>query len=324
MRRWVVAAVAAAWLVLPGTVGAAPPHARAQALGTAPAGLGAPLSASVADPAPGAVLTAFADRTGDDLDGRAPDLTGLRVWSDAAGHLTFRGEIAGATSLRPSDLYALFLDTDRNAATGHPWASGADVLIAIDGRTRTVGLARWTGIRWDFGVPQASLRAAWAGGPAIAVDRAELGGTAAFRFWHGASSTDKTGATHTDVAPETGLWAHDLALAGAAVGPGLIPDLTRPRLRALPSLGRRGRVAELQYSVWDDSGFTRERIQVFRGSRLLHVKSTSFAPSEPGVAYWAGWRVPRRLAGRVRFCVQAWDEAGNASPRDCARLRLPR
>jgi hypothetical protein len=305
-----------------GVADAAVSPARARALSSATAGLGVPLSAAVPPVAPVAVLTAFADPAGDDMAGRAPDLLGTSVWSDAAGFVTVRAEIPGVPELRPGDLYALFLDTDLDRMTGNPYAAGADAVVAIDGDTRTLGLARWTGIGWDFAVPQASLHGAWSGGPSISVDRAELGGTASFRFWEGASARDRTGTSYMDVAPGTGLWAHELSLAGPATGPGVIPDRAAPHARALPSVGRRGRIARLRYTAWDESGLTRERVRVYRGTRLVATRTTALAPSTRGIAYWTGWRVPRRLTGPLRFCVRAWDEAGNASPRRCSRLTL--
>lgn len=324
MRRGHAAALAAAvvGLVPTGVADAAVSPARARALAAATTGLGVPLSDSVPPAAAGAVLTAFSDPAGDDMDGRAPDLLGTSVWSDAAGTVTVRAEIPSRAWLRPGDLYALFLDTDLDRTTGNQTAGGADAVIAIDGDTGTLGLARWTGIGWSFRVPHASLRGAWSGGPTISIDRAELGGTAAFRFWEGASTTDRTGAGYVDVAPETGSWAHALTLAGPATGPGLIPDLARPRVRALTSAGRRGGIARLRYTVADDSGLTRERVQIYRGTRLVATRRTALAPSSAGIVYWTRWTVPRRLHGPLRFCVRAWDEAGNASLRRCARLTL--
>ena len=230
MRRGWAAALAAATagVVWAGVADAAVSPARARALSAATAGLGVALSPTVPPVAPDAILTAFSDPAGDDMAGRAPDLLGTSVWSDAAGVVTVHAEIPGVPDLRPGDLYALFLDTDLDRTTGNPYAAGADAVIAIDGDTHTLGLARWTGIGWDFGVPQASLRGAWSGGPTISVDRAQLGGTASFRFWEGASARDRTGASYMDAAPETGQWAHELSLAGPATGPGVIPDRTRP------------------------------------------------------------------------------------------------
>jgi hypothetical protein len=74
--------------------------------------------------------------------------------------------------------------------------------------------------------------------------------------------------------------------------------------------------------VNDESGGTRERIRVFRAGRVVAVLRTSLAETVPGFVYWATWRAPARLRGPLRFCVKAWDPAGNASRPSCARLSL--
>jgi hypothetical protein len=246
------------------------------------------------------------------------------VWSDADGLITLRAEAPDAPTLRVGDLYALFLDTDLDASTGNLDAGGADALVVLSGATQTVSLARWTGIQWSFSVAQTSLHAAWDSGPTVVVSRSELGGTAAFRFWQGASFRGEDGGFALDVAPDSGTWRHDLALAGPATGPGVIEDVAGPTVVAIASAGRRGGPVRLRYRVWDDSGMTRERIDVFRAGRRVALLRTPFAPSGRGVTFWATWRIPRAAAGRWWFCVRAWDPAGHVTGRRCAPLRIAR
>ena len=150
-----------------------------------------PLTGSV--PAPAEAGSAFDDPGRDAQSGLAPDVTRTTIWNDAAGVVTFRVEIANVPAIRDRDFFALFLDVDRDATSGSPTSDGADYAIAIRGKAGTVGLARWHNDAWDFETPQDSLAASWSSGPTIRVDRAELGGTAAFRFWIGASWTDTAG-----------------------------------------------------------------------------------------------------------------------------------
>jgi hypothetical protein len=321
MGRVLAAALVAGTLLVPGTANAGT-SARARLVAAAPSS-SVPLAASVALPSGETTLTVFEDPLGD-APATALDLGVTKVWSDASGLVTIRAEAPGGPELRRGVLYALFLDTDLDAKTGNRAAGGADALVVVSGATRTVGLARWTGIQWSFAVPQASLAAAWDGGPVIALSRDELGGTAAFRFWQGASYRDGAGAISTDVAPDRGVWRHDLELAGPASGPGLIADTMAPHAAALASTGRRGGPARLRYRVWDDSGITRERIEIFRGGRRVAVLQTPFAPSGPGVTFWATWRVPAAGRGRWTFCIRAWDPAGQAAARRCAPLRIAR
>ncbi len=94
-------------------------------------------------------------------------------------------------------------------------------------------------------------------------------------------------------------------------------------MRALRTTGRFGRLVAIRYRLRDDSGFTRERVRIFRaGGRLLWTYRTELAPSMAGVLYWVPWQAPRGVGTRLRFCVRAWDEASNASRTICAPLRL--
>jgi hypothetical protein len=296
-------------------------HARAAAVIAAEApALGVRLGAAPVA-APGAVLNAFDDEAGE-VGGAALDVTRVTVASDAAGLLTIHAATPAVPFVRSADFVALFLETDGDPATGSPAADGADYVVVIDGATGTAGLGRWTGFHWDLDVPQATLRAGWDGGPAVQISRAEVGGTSSVGLWLGASWTDKDGTTVTDLAPRQGLWRHELSLAGPYAGPFLPPDALRPIGRALPSAGFAGRGIHLRYRVQDESGGTRERIRVFRAGRVVAVLRTALAPTEPGFVYWATWRAPAPLHGPLRFCITAWDPAGNASRPSCARLSL--
>jgi hypothetical protein len=297
-------------------------HARA-ARAVAAAADGFPLALSDSVPLPSDAGATYDDPAGDTMSGLAPDILRTSVWSDATGLMTFSVAIPNVPVVRDRDFYALFLDTDRDSATGNLGAGGADYAIAIHGATRTVGLARWHAGVWDFDTPQASLAAAWTSGPAIRIDRAELGGTAALRFWQGASWTDTAGQAASDYAPEPGGW--DYVLPGLEALPPPPADSAAPDVHALRATGRTGGFVGLRYRLHDDNGWTRERVRIFRaGGRLLWTYRTELAQSEDGVVYWVPWHAPRGVGLHLRFCVRAWDEAGNGSRRSCAPLRLHR
>jgi len=319
--RWSAVLAGLACLVAASPAHASTGHARAaseaasEAYGLAVALGPAPVAAA------GSVESAFDDAAGD-VDGLALNVTHVTVASDADGTLTIRASTPVAPFVRTGDFVALFLDTDGLASTGNEAADGADYVVVVDGDSATAGLGRWTGFHWDLGVPQATLRAGWDGGPVVQVSRSELGGATSVGLWIGASWTDKAGSTVTDLAPAEGLWRHDLSLAGPYTGPFLPPDMLRPVARALRSGGVAGRPVHLRYRVNDESGGTRERIRVFRAGRVVAVLRTSLAETVPGFVYWATWRAPARLRGPLRFCVKAWDPVGNASRPSCARLSL--
>ncbi len=107
-------------------------------------------------------------------------------------------------------------------------------------------------------------------------------------------------------------------------------DRRKPTARAFLSKGVRGSKVRLRYRVFDNSGQTREILQVKRGSKIVRTFHTRYgATGKKGRIYYVSWRSPRARGHKrpaFRFCVQAFDRAGNKSPRSCAgiRLRMPR
>lgn len=119
--------------------------------------------------------------------------------------------------------------------------------------------------------------------------------------------------------------------ATAAVGLLEARDTSRPRIkdvyppvpRALPAKASRGRNARLEYTVYDDSGRSREEVRVYGAKlTLLAVLRDPFEPAEGGVDSVL-WRAPKSLKARqLKFCVVAIDRAGNQSRASCAALRI--
>jgi hypothetical protein len=267
----------------------------------------------------------YADASGDS-DGLGPDLTDVTVSNDAAGTVTIAVAVPNLPKLRPGDFFALFLDTDGRPATGSLSALGADYAVAFDGTTGTTDLARWSDSGWSFSAPARTLRARWSGGATVSVHRNELGGTAGFNFWIGATWTSERGVRYGDLAPDSGTWSFALTGVDPSAGPGREPvlDEVAPKVRALWSKGRAGQILRLRYRVSDDSGESRERVRILRGRAVVAVLPTNFAENARGVTYWVSWRPPRAARGLYRFCVEAWDRSENRSTRSCASLRIRR
>lgn len=101
-------------------------------------------------------------------------------------------------------------------------------------------------------------------------------------------------------------------------------DQTAPRVRALASVGKRGKTARLRYRVTDDSGKSREWANVYRGKTQLATVRSPLDSAEPGVLYYfLNWKVPKTLPrGLYSFCVRAADAAGNQSKASCAGVRV--
>jgi hypothetical protein len=104
-----------------------------------------------------------------------------------------------------------------------------------------------------------------------------------------------------------------------------VPDLVKPRVRALSGNARRGKRAHFLVRAADDRGDVR-----FRATLLWRGGYTVLARSFPFVrSVWTkplDFRSARPLSTRLRpgryvFCVKAWDRAGNHA-RNCAPYRI--
>ena len=98
-------------------------------------------------------------------------------------------------------------------------------------------------------------------------------------------------------------------------------DRVPPNLKALDSRGKSGKKAKLRYRVSDDSGESRERLQVFRHGDVIADITTVFGESTGG-PYFVVWKVPRSVKGKLRFCIVSQDRAGNNSAPSCADLKI--
>ena len=274
-------------------------------------------------PGPAAPASTYTDPSGDN-ERLGPDIVGAVVSNDPGGFVSVRIDVPNVPQLRAGHFFALFLDTDARRTTGSESALGAEYAIAFDGATGTTDLARWTSGRWNFDVASTTLRAVWSSGASVSVHRNELGGTSGLSFWAGATWTSDAGTRYGDVAPDAGVWSYALTGLDATAPRGPALDATAPRVRAVHSTGRHGQRVRLRYRVSDGSGETRERVLILRRGRVVAALSTGFARSDARTLYFAQWRAPRRAASRYRFCVEAWDRAGNASGVSCATLVLRR
>jgi hypothetical protein len=103
-------------------------------------------------------------------------------------------------------------------------------------------------------------------------------------------------------------------------------DRRKPTARAFLSKGIRGSKVKLYYRVFDNSGQTRELVQVRRGRKVVRTFRTRYgATGKKGKVYYVSWRSPRARGKKkpsFGFCVQAFDKAGNRSARSCAGIRL--
>jgi Fibronectin type III domain len=97
-----------------------------------------------------------------------------------------------------------------------------------------------------------------------------------------------------------------------------LQDDLAPAAHAITSYGGPGGV-RLRYSVSDNSGkvYVVGFVTTSAGRRLGSWR-TGYVNAAGVTSYYRLWHPPWRLTRRFRFCVTAYDAAGNASPRTCA------
>jgi hypothetical protein len=159
----------------------------------------------------------YQDSTGEDP--AAPDITSIDVSNDDTGLITFQVNIANRPALTPDMLLLIFLDTDKNVATGDPQSFGADYAIQLD--STGVNLFQWNGTDFVGASAQSSLVYSYATtGPTIRVNALDLNKTKGFNFAaivasgiaiDASGNADFTNA-HTDLAPDRGhgTFAYDV------------------------------------------------------------------------------------------------------------------
>jgi hypothetical protein len=96
-------------------------------------------------------------------------------------------------------------------------------------------------------------------------------------------------------------------------------DIRAPLVTAYPASAHRGARTSLHFDVFDDSGRSRALVRVFEGRALVSTLATQPAFHIGTRRAGVTWRVPRHLRSRrLRFCVVAFDPAGNRSAPACA------
>ena len=290
-------------------------------------GSGAPGSAldTAGALAPVANTQTFTDATGDNQGG-APDLTTIRVSNDDQGVLTFELVLPNRPELFEPDFVTVNLDVDRSVATGCDLGAGfgLDWVLAYRGHTAPVddgfALLRYNGCTVDQNSPQGSFTGSYDGATTtltLRLPRTDLGTVTSFRFLV-IASVDPVGPETWDLGGELDPWLYEIQIAP----PRPPRDEEAPRIKALKSTGVVGGVAKLRYSVFDESGKAREEIRVLRGGKLVATIKVPLGARSGTKIYGRAWRVPKRFTGASRFCVRAWDAAGNRSPQSCAALVL--
>jgi hypothetical protein len=256
----------------------------------------------------------FTDAAGDVT--LAPDVTALDVTNDDAGTITIRVAVAGGwPNGYPGDGVGVALDLDQNPDTGTVYY-GTEALAVFE--TGTLHFARAAGDDFSPAQPPPSLQGTVGNGfMTFSFNAADLGLTPSGGFNIVAVAVN-TVVGELDTAPDIRTFNYQL-VAGTPP-PVLGPDTRAPLDRTYGSHAVHGKVARLWYGAADGRGLTADTLRVYRRARLLRTIRFSLGDTSPFLEYYARWRVPRKVRGRLRFCVQSVDAAGNKSNVSCGRL----
>lgn len=166
----------------------------------------------------------FSDPAGD-ATGKAPDLTSVVINGDpATGLMTVSVTAVGYSAVSP-DTYPMvkvYLNTDRNVATGAPNQLGSEYYLAVftDARGRGWNLTRWNGSAWEFVPASTSSTQGFSRSGDVmtwTISTADLGGSGAFAFFVWSSTWDAndnlTGEDEAPNSPEAGTWTYDISAA---------------------------------------------------------------------------------------------------------------
>jgi hypothetical protein len=156
----------------------------------------------------------------DDIEdsGNAPDFCATEFVTNDNSTITMGIHAHNRPGFESGDSYGVYLDTDRNPATGGGGV-GAEYEIVFDA-PRTAKLEQWNGTEFDAASARA-LPLAWAPdyGPVFVFLRTAIGDPAAFNF-----VLTSTNGTDSDRAPDAGSWSYTrrafaLKMRPLSVGP---------------------------------------------------------------------------------------------------------
>ena len=221
--------------------------------------------------------------------------TGTRVVCNLAGICATAGPVAdNKVDKKPP------ANPDGVSSATHPpgkWARAREVSVAfappVDGGSGAVGISySWT--QSDSSIPGQEID--------VEATATELTSPAlANGIWY----------LHLRTVDAVGNWSD-----AAHHGPYLV-DAARPEVRANAGRTTVGERMRLRYRTADNNDRTRERITVKRAGTVVASWRRPLAAADWAKIQSVRWTPTR--PGPYRFCVRAWDEAGN-SRTSCARL----
>lgn len=197
----------------------------------------------------------FTDPAGD-VQGTAPDITSVVVGDNpASGKITVTATVAGyASGSAAFQLVRVYLNTDKNAATGAPDQGGIEYALGAGRDAEGSGwwIDRWDGSKYAEIAQSATVGFTRSGDVMTwTFNKADIGGSSGFAFCAWSSSWDAAdNRLGEDSAPDDGMWSYDLSApftppaTQTAPAPLLKPVIAAPTATpAKLSAGKRAAVA---------------------------------------------------------------------------------
>jgi hypothetical protein len=254
----------------------------------------------------------FGDAGGDASN--SPDLTGVSIANDDAGVVTVKLTVGNRSTLGANEGVAIGLDTDQNPDTGSVFY-GAEWELDLEGSSATVYQAAPNGSYTQAPAP-GSYQATMSGGVATLTFKAsDFGISSGFNI-HALGFDNNW----LDAAPD--IRAVNYQLSSSTTQPTLQPDRRAPIDQAFKSTGTHGKIALLGYLAMDGRGETADAFVVTKGKKVVKRINLPLADTSPFLPYIVRWNVPKKIKGKLRFCVTSTDRGGNKSNKSCAALTI--
>ena len=257
--------------------------------------------------------TSFFD-PGADSDS-APDITGVSITNDDSGVVTVKLTLANRPAVpAATDDFAVGIDADQNPDTGSVFY-GAEYELDLDRGVIAVWRESPNGF-YTQAIAPPSLRIVFGSGAVtFSFKASELGISSGFNLYTIGADTNGL-----DAAPD--MRTANYQFVGGAAAPLLGRDARAPLTQALKSAGVHGKAVRLAYFAGDGRGETADTIVVYRGKKVLKRINYAIEDTSPFLTYSARWSVPKKVRGKLRFCVTSTDRAGNKSQTSCAALTI--
>jgi hypothetical protein len=244
----------------------------------------------------------------------APDITGVSISNDDTGVVTVKLTLANRALPAATDDFAVGIDADQNPDTGSVFY-GAEYELDLDRGAIAVWRESPNGF-YTQAIAPPSLHIVFAGGVVtFSFKASELGISSGFNLYTLGADTNGL-----DTAPDIRTANYQLVAGTAA--PLLARDTRAPLTQALKVAGVHGKAVRLPYFAGDGRGETADTIVVSRGKKVLKRINYPIEDTSPFLTYSAKWNIPKKVRGKLRFCVTSTDRAGNKSKTSCAALTI--